>query len=95
MCDVTIRRRALTAAAIAPVLFALGACSRSVSVDSGATTPPAISEQVQAAQGEGDPDLEVADAEAPGRLRPGGGRRDRCTVSIEGVEAPYTVTFTR
>jgi len=94
MCGVTIKlRRALTAAAIAPVLFALGACSGSVSVDSGGYDPADVAEQVQKAQEKVTPDLEVADASCPDDSDPEEGAEIECTVSIEGVEAPDAVTL--
>lgn len=92
---VTIKfRRALTAAAIAPALFALGACSGSVSVDSGGYDPADVADQVQKAQEKVTPDLDVADATCPDDSDPEEGASIECTVTIEGVDAPYTVTFT-
>jgi hypothetical protein len=95
MCSVTIKlRRALTAAAIAPALFALGACSGSVSVDTGGYDPADVADQVQKAQEKVTPDLDVADASCPDDSEPEEGASIECTASIEGVDAPYTVTFT-
>jgi Domain of unknown function (DUF4333) len=95
MYSVTTKlRRALTAAAIAPVLLVLGACSGSVSVGSGGYDPDDVAAQVQKAQEEVTPDLEVTDAGCPDDSDPEEGAEMECTVSIEGTEAPYTVTFT-
>lgn len=90
----TTLRRALTAAAIAPVLLALGACSGSVSVGGGGYDPADVADQVQKAQQDVTPDLDVADASCPDDSDPEEGASIECTVTIEGVEAPYTVTFT-
>ncbi|KQW53249.1 hypothetical protein ASC77_02850 [Nocardioides sp. Root1257] len=87
-------RRALTAAAIAPVLLALGACSGSVSVGGGGYDPADVADQVQKAQQDVTPDLDVSDASCPDDSDPEKGASIECTVTIEGVEAPYTVTFT-
>jgi len=87
-------RRALTAAAIAPVLLALGACSGSVSVGGGGYDPADVADQVQQAQQKVTPDLDVSDASCPDDSDPEEGASIDCTVTIEGVEAPYTVTFT-
>jgi hypothetical protein len=86
-------RRALIAAAIAPTLFALGACSGSVSVGGG-YDPADVADQVQKAQEKATPDLEVADASCPDDSKPKEGAAIECTITIAGVEAPYTVTFT-
>jgi hypothetical protein len=86
-------RRALSAAAIAPVLLALGACSGSVSTGGG-YDPADVADQVQKAQQDATPDLDVSDAVCPDDSKPKEGGTIECTVTIEGVDAPYTVTFT-
>lgn len=93
--QVTIKfRRVLTAAALAPALFALGACSGSVSVEGGGYDPADVADQVQKAQEKATPDLDVADASCPDDSDPKEGGEIECTVTIEGTDAPYTVTFT-
>ena len=92
---VTIKlSRALVAAAIAPTLLALGACSGSVSVGGGGYHPADVADQVQKAQEGATPDLDVSDASCPDDSDPKKGASIDCTVTIEGIEAPYTVTFT-
>ena len=95
MSPVTIKlRRALSAAAIIPTLFALGACSGSVSVGGGGYDPDDVATEVQKAQEKATPDLDVSAASCPDDSEPEEGASIECTVTIEGVDAPYTVTFT-
>jgi len=94
MRPVTITlRRALAAAALTPVLVALASCSGSVSVGGG-YDPDDVAKQVEKAQQEATPDLDVSDASCPDDSEPEEDASIECTVTIEGVEAPYTVTFT-
>lgn len=90
----TTIQRVLAAAILAPALTALAACSGSVSTGSG-YDPDDVAEQVQKAQAEAVPDLEVTDASCPDDSEPEKkGDTTECTVKIDGVEAAYTVTFT-
>lgn len=87
----TIAQRVL-AAALLPLLPVLAACSASVSTGSGYDAD-AVAEQVQEAQEEATPDLDVTDPSCPDSEPEEGGTIE-CTIAIDGVEAPYTVTFT-
>ena len=90
----TTIQRVLAAAVLAPFLTALAACSASVSTGSG-YDPDDVAEQVQKAQADATPDLEVTDASCPEDSEPDKkGDTTECTVDIEGVEATYLVTFT-
>jgi hypothetical protein len=92
---ITTKRAALAAALLVPVLTGLGACSASVSAgsDSGYDAD-AVAKQLQKAQAEASPDYEVSDATCPADADPEEGDSIECTVSVAGVESPYTVTFT-
>ena len=87
-----VRTPLAAAAAVLVLPFALAACSGSVSVGSG-YDPKDVASEVQKAQEKATPDLDVADATCPDD-DPQEGSSIECTVSIDGVEAPYTVTFT-
>lgn len=90
----TTIQRVLSAAVLVPVLTALAACSGSVSTGSG-YDPDDVAEQVQKAQADATPDLEVTDASCPDDSEPEkDGDTTECTVEIDGVEATYLVTFT-
>ena len=54
----------------------------------------AVAAKVQKAQEKATPDLDVSDASCPDDSEPEEGASIECTVTIEGVDAPYTVTFT-
>ncbi|WP_036507847.1 DUF4333 domain-containing protein [Nocardioides sp. URHA0020] len=86
--------RALGATLLVPALLALGACSGSVSVDTGGYDAADVAEQVQQAQEKATPDLDVTDATCPDDSKPKKGASIECTIKIEGVQAPYAVTFT-
>jgi hypothetical protein len=87
---VTTLQRVLAAAVLVPVLTA---CSASVST--GGYDPDDVAEQVQKAQADATPDLEVTDASCPDDSEPEKeGDTTECTVAIDGVEATYLVTFT-
>lgn len=86
------------AAALAPSLLltltlALTACSGEVSVGGSGYDPDDVAAQIQEAQEKETPDLEVGDASCPDD-EPEEGSTIECTISIDGVEAPYEVTFT-
>jgi Domain of unknown function (DUF4333) len=87
------KRAALAAALLVPVLAGLGACSASVSTGSGYDAG-AVAKQVQKAQEEAAPDLDVTDATCPDDADVKKGATMECSVTIEGVKAPYAVTFT-
>ena len=85
----------LRALALVPVLLALGACSGSVSAGSdGGYDADKVAAEVQKAQEKVTPDLEVADATCPEDADPEEGTVLDCSVTIDGVEAPYAVTIT-
>lgn len=95
MSGVTLRHRAALAAVLLPVLASLGACSGSVSVGSGSGyDADKVAAQVQSAQEKVTPDLDVADATCPDKADMKVGSTIACSVTVEGVVAPYTVTFT-
>lgn len=84
--------------ALAPSLLiclcvALTACSGEVSVGGSGYDADDVAAEIQKAQEEKTPDLEVADASCPDD-EPEEGSTIECTISIDGVEAPYDVTFT-
>ncbi|MCW2773665.1 MAG: hypothetical protein JWN91_1991 [Nocardioides sp.] len=87
------KRAALAAALLVPVLSAVGACNASVSTGSGYDAD-AVAKQVQKAQQDATPDLEVTDATCPGDADLEKGATIDCSVAIDGVKAPYTVTVT-
>ncbi|GAA4366092.1 hypothetical protein GCM10023146_08820 [Nocardioides caricicola] len=89
---VTTAQRVLAAALLVPALTVLGACSASVST--GGYDPDDVAKQVQEAQEDVTPDLDVTDASCPDESEPEEGDTTECTVEIDGVEAAYTVTFT-
>lgn len=84
-------RRTLAAIATLPFVLAVGACSASVST--GGYDPDEVAKQVQKAQEDVTPDMDVTDPTCPDD-DPEEGATIECTVTIEGVEAPYSVTFT-
>lgn len=87
-------RAALAAAAVVPVLAALGACSAEVSVGSDKEyDAEAVAKMVKETQEEAAPDLEVGTASCPEDVELEEGVEFECTVSVEGTEAPYTVTI--
>ncbi len=83
---------ALAAAVLLPV--SLTACSGEVSVGGGGYDPDDVAAKVQEAQEKATPDLDVTDATCPDDEPEKGGTIE-CTIAIDGVEAPYSVTFTR
>ncbi|MGB0099250.1 MAG: DUF4333 domain-containing protein [Nocardioides sp.] len=83
----------VAAAASAALAILLTACSVSVG-SGGGYDPDDVAERVQEAQEEATPDLEVTDPSCPDDGEPAEGDAIECTVTIAGVEAPYTVTFT-
>jgi hypothetical protein len=92
---ITRTRAALAAAIIVPVLSALSACSASVSAGSDDEyDAESVAQMVQDQQQKVTPDLDVADASCPEGVDLKVGEEFRCTVSVAGVEAPYTVTIT-
>ena len=88
-----IAQRVLAAAFLVPALIGLAACSGSVSTGSDYDAD-AVAEQIQKAQAEQTPDLEVTGESCPDESEPEKGDTTECTVEIDGVEAAYTVTFT-
>ncbi|MEP9365463.1 DUF4333 domain-containing protein [Nocardioides sp. CN2-186] len=91
----TTTRAALSAAALVPVLLSIGACSASVSTGSDKEyDADKVAGLVQDAQEKATPDLDVSDATCPDDVELKKGATFECTISIEGVEAPYTVTIT-
>ncbi|MBZ5736940.1 hypothetical protein [Nocardioides mangrovi] len=89
-----VLRRALAAAVVVPALLALGACKAEVSAGGG-YDPDDLAAQVQAEQEKVTPDLDVTDPtceDVDGN--PSEGDTIDCSVSIDGVEAPYVVTLT-
>ena len=87
--------RVALGAALVPLLLAVGACSGSVSVGTDKNyDADKVAEQVQQAQQKVTPDLDVTDATCPDDVDLKKGTDFECTVSIAGVEAPYTVTIT-
>jgi hypothetical protein len=89
----TPKRTALALALLVPVLAAFGACSANVSVGSGYDAD-AVAKQVQKAQEDATPDLDVSDSTCPDDADVKKGASIECSVTIEGVKAPYAVTFT-
>lgn len=87
-------RRAFAVACTVPALLAVAACSGSVSVGGGGYDPDDVAKQVQEAQEKATPDFEVTGATCPDDSDPEEGATIDCSVTIEGVEAPYAVTFT-
>ena len=83
----TVRRAALTCALL-PLLAALGACSSGAGYDGDAIAQKIHDEQVKKT-----PDLDVSDATCPEEAEPAKGEVVECTIEIEGVEAPYSITF--
>lgn len=89
------KRAALAAAFILPVLSVLGACSGTVTVGSkSGYDADAVAKQVQKAQADATPDLDVTDATCPDDADVKKGASIECSVTIAGVVAPYSVTFT-
>jgi hypothetical protein len=88
---VTPTKRAALALLV-PVLSVLG-CNASVSVGSGYDAD-AVAEQVQKAQQEAVPGLDVTDATCPEDADMEKGEELDCSVVIDGVTAPYLVTIT-
>jgi hypothetical protein len=86
---ITAKLAALAAAVVLPATLA--ACSAEVSA--GGYDPDDVADRIQEAQEEATPDLDVSDATCPDD-EPEEGATIECTVAIDGVEAPYTVTFT-
>ncbi len=86
-------RRCLLAFLTGPVLTSLTACSGSVNVSSGGYDGPAVAAEIEQAQREAAPDLEVGGASCPEDVKEEKGSSRECTVEVGGVTAPYTVTF--
>jgi hypothetical protein len=84
-------RRILATTAVLPIVLAVGACSASVSA--GGYDPDEVAKKVQDAQQDVTPDLDVTDPTCPDD-EPEEGATIECSVTIDGVEAPYAVTFT-
>lgn len=75
---------------------ALGACSASVSTSGGGGEGPDLGEleaKLVELQEEKAPNLSVEGAECPDEVDLHEGSQFECTVTIEGVEAPYSVTL--
>jgi hypothetical protein len=92
--NIAISRR-VTAAALFVTCLLLPACSTSVSIgDSGGPDLSEVESRLLAEQKAESPDLVVEDATCPDDVTIEKGATFECTVSIEGIEAPYTVTVT-
>lgn len=90
----TFRGRAALLVLGVAAIVALGACSASVSAGSDDYDADSVAAEVAKAQEDVTPDLEVSDATCPDDVDLEEGTEFECTISIEGVEAPYTVTIT-
>jgi hypothetical protein len=86
-------RRALAAAIVVPALLTFGACKAEVSAGGGIDSSK-IADQVKDAQQKATPDLDVTDETCDDVDDPAVGDTVDCSVTIDGVEAPYTATFT-
>lgn len=67
----------------------LASCSSDPELDIAAVEEKLVSEQEATS-----PDLEVGEASCPNEVTPEEGATFECTVDVEGVDAPYTVTVT-
>ena len=77
-----------------PVPLPLAACSGSVSVGSDPQyDADKVAAEVQSAQEKVTPDLDVTDPTCPDDVDVKEGATFECTITIAGVEAPYTVTI--
>ncbi|MDQ3914405.1 MAG: DUF4333 domain-containing protein [Actinomycetota bacterium] len=72
----------------------LAGCSVDVSVGGGGLDLSEVEANLVAEQEEASPGLEVGGATCPEEVEVEEGTTFECTVEIEGVDAPYTVTLT-
>jgi hypothetical protein len=87
------RIRPLIAAGVSSLLFA--ACSASISIGGGGGPDLGdLEAKLVDLQEEKSPDLSVEGAHCPEDTELEKGATFECTVTIEGVEAPYTITMT-
>jgi Domain of unknown function (DUF4333) len=90
------RRTSWMAAVCACLVVVFGACSASVSTspsDGGGPDLAELEAKLVDLQKEKAPDLDVEGAECPEDVDLDKGSRFECTVTIEGVEAPYSITL--
>jgi hypothetical protein len=94
-----VRRKGLGAAVgtLLVACLAFAACGGSVGVSSGSGGGPDLSKleaKLVDLQNEKSPDLTVGGAQCPTDVDLQQGAKFECTVTIEGVDAPYSITLT-